>query len=94
MPFQRVLITGAAGTVGRLLAPRLRRPGRLLRLMDVVACDAVLPDEPCEVVIGSITDPLVMGQACAGVDAVIHLAAPAARSLIAQLFPTHRSETT
>jgi uronate dehydrogenase len=74
MPDHRVLITGASGTVGRLLAPRLQRPGRVLRLMDVVACDDVLPGEPVEVVIGSITDPVPMEQACADVDAVIHLA--------------------
>jgi uronate dehydrogenase len=32
----RLLVTGSAGHVGRLLRPRLARPDRELRLLDVV----------------------------------------------------------
>jgi nucleoside-diphosphate-sugar epimerase len=35
MADQRVLITGAAGIVGTIMRSRLRRPGRVLRLLDV-----------------------------------------------------------
>ncbi|MER6871206.1 NAD(P)-dependent oxidoreductase, partial [Amycolatopsis sp. NPDC000673] len=35
MPDQRVLITGSAGVVGTLMRPRLRRDGRVLRLLDL-----------------------------------------------------------
>ena len=32
---ERVLVTGAAGVVGTLMRPRLRRRGRVLRLLDL-----------------------------------------------------------
>ncbi|ANY08334.1 NAD-dependent epimerase/dehydratase family protein [Pseudonocardia sp. HH130630-07] len=69
----RVLITGAAGIVGTILRPRLRRPGRTLRLLDIG--DQVPPgaDEQVELVTGSVTDPAAMAAACDGVDAVLHL---------------------
>ncbi|MGV9802132.1 NAD-dependent epimerase/dehydratase family protein [Mycobacterium sp. NPDC003449] len=67
---QTVLITGASGGLGRLMRPRLARPGRVLRLLDLVAPDA---GEDTEVLQGSVTDEQAMRDACAGVDAVIHL---------------------
>jgi uronate dehydrogenase len=71
---ERVLVTGAAGVVGTLMRPRLRRPGRVLRLLDLVPLEAdpaVGDDE--ELLIGSVTDPETMARACDGVDAIIHL---------------------
>lgn len=65
-----VLITGAAGAIGSMLRPRLARPGRVLRLLDVAALTAG-PGE--EVIRASITDMAAMTSACAGADAVIHL---------------------
>ncbi|MGI5128817.1 NAD-dependent epimerase/dehydratase family protein [Pseudonocardia sp. CA-107938] len=73
MADQRVLITGSAGIVGTLMRPRLRRAGRVLRLLDVVPQPEPEPGEAVELITGSVTDPEVMAQACAGVDAVIHL---------------------
>lgn len=67
---QRVLITGAAGGMGTLLRPRLARPDRVLRLLDVAP---VPPGDDVEVVTGSVMDPEVMAAACAGVDVLIHL---------------------
>jgi len=72
-----IVITGAAGRIGSMLRPRLARPGRRLRLLDV----APVPDLPGaaagqaaeEAVTGSVTDLAVMTAACAGADAVIHL---------------------
>jgi uronate dehydrogenase len=69
----RILITGAAGGVGTLLRPRLRREGRVLRLLDIAPLPAAGPGEAVELVGGSITDPAVMTRACRDVDAVIHL---------------------
>jgi hypothetical protein len=66
-----ILITGAAGHIGSMLRPRLARPGRVLRLLDVAAMTAG-PDE--EVVRGSVTDLAAMTEACAGASALIHLA--------------------
>ncbi|HEX6356176.1 NAD(P)-dependent oxidoreductase [Actinophytocola sp.] len=65
-----VLITGAAGGMGTLLRPRLARPGRVLRLLDVVE---VPPGEGVEVITASVTDPEAMLAACDGVDAIVHL---------------------
>ncbi len=71
---ERVLVTGAAGVVGTLMRPRLRKAGRTLRLLDLAP---LRPDptagEAEEILEGSVTDPDAMKAACDGVDAVIHL---------------------
>ena len=66
-----VVITGAAGLVGSMLRPRLARPGRMLRLLDIAPLTAG-PGE--EVIQASVTDLDAMTEACRGADAVIHLA--------------------
>jgi uronate dehydrogenase len=66
-----ILITGAAGSIGGMLRPRLRRPERRLRLLDLVPLQAG-PGE--ETVQASITDLHELTAACAGADAIIHLA--------------------
>jgi len=69
-----ILITGAAGRIGTMLRPRLARPGRTLRLLDTAPLPA--PARPGEEsVTASVTDLAALTAACAGVDAVIHLAA-------------------
>ena len=66
----RILITGAAGGVGTLLRPRLARPGRTLRLLDIVELEAREGEEALR---ASVTDLDAMTRACADVDAVVHL---------------------
>ncbi|WP_410605286.1 NAD-dependent epimerase/dehydratase family protein [Amycolatopsis sp. lyj-90] len=73
MADQRVLITGSAGIVGTLMRPRLRRSGRVLRLLDLAAQPEAAGGEDVELITASVTDPEAMAKACAGVDAVIHL---------------------
>lgn len=73
MADQRVLITGAAGIVGTIMRSRLRRPGRVLRLLDLADQPAAEVGEDVELIIGSVTDPATMAEACAGADALIHL---------------------
>ncbi|MFI5564647.1 NAD-dependent epimerase/dehydratase family protein [Amycolatopsis japonica] len=73
MADQRVLITGSAGIVGTLMRPRLRRSGRVLRLLDLAAQPEATGGEDVELITASVTDPEAMAKACAGVDAVIHL---------------------
>jgi hypothetical protein len=68
-----VLITGAAGRIGSMLRPRLARPGRTLRLLDIAALTPG-PGTGEEAVRASVTDLSAMTAACAGADAVIHLA--------------------
>jgi uronate dehydrogenase len=70
---QRVLITGSAGIVGTLMRPRLRKPGRVLRLLDLAEQAPAGAGEAVELVTGSVTDPDTMAAACAGADALIHL---------------------
>ncbi|HEV3169396.1 MAG TPA: NAD(P)-dependent oxidoreductase [Actinocrinis sp.] len=66
-----ILITGAAGGVGTLMRPRLARPGRTLRLLDIAPLEPAGEGE--ETVRASITDLEAMTRACDGVEAVIHL---------------------
>jgi uronate dehydrogenase len=67
----RLLITGAAGNMGRLLRPLLRRDDRVLRLADRVEIDDPAPGD--ETVLVDVTDPTAVGKACQDVDAVLHL---------------------
>lgn len=67
----RILMTGGAGAVGSMLRSRIARPGRALRLLDVV--DVADPGPGEEVVAASVTDLDAVTRACADVDAVVHL---------------------
>jgi uronate dehydrogenase len=74
---RRVLITGGAGRIGSVLKERLAG-GYAVRSFDVV------PQEPVdgvETVRGLIGDLDAMVEACAGVDAVVHLAGIPSESL-------------
>lgn len=65
-----LLITGAAGGVATLLRPRLARPDRMLRLLDIAL---VAPGAGEDVVTASVTDLDALTEACRGMDAVLHL---------------------
>src|SRR4051794_10506699 len=71
MTENRLLVTGAAGNMGRLLRPLLRVPGRVLRLADVVEVDDVVDGEESMVV--DVTDASAVAKAVQDVDAVLHL---------------------
>ena len=60
-----------AGLVGSMLRPRLARPDRTLRLLDIAPLEAG-PGE--EAVQASVTDLEAMTAACRGAAAIIHLA--------------------
>src|SRR5919198_4324428 len=72
-----VLITGGAGSVGRLLVSRLRQHGHAVRVFDLPGMDYAGLEgvSGIEVFKGDITNADTVRQAVAGVDAVIHLAA-------------------
>ena len=73
-PPEIVVVTGAAGRIGRMLRGRLARPGRVLRLLDtapLVPGPGPGPGE--EAIEASVTDLAAMTAACAGAAAVIHL---------------------
>ncbi|MCX5214716.1 NAD(P)-dependent oxidoreductase [Kitasatospora sp. NBC_00240] len=70
---ERIVLTGAAGGMGRLMRPRLARPGRSLRLVDIAPLAPPDPDEDVDTVQASVADLPAMERACEGADALIHL---------------------
>ena len=69
--FGRLLLTGAAGTLGRELRARLRAHCDVLRVSDRVALTPAAAGE--EVVIAELDDAVAVRNLLEGVDAVVHL---------------------
>jgi uronate dehydrogenase len=69
---QRILITGAAGQIGKSLRAGLRGAYPLIRLVDVAPLAAAAYGE--EVMAADIRDMAAMERATAGIDCVVHLA--------------------
>lgn len=69
--FGRLLLTGAAGSLGRELRPRLARCCKTLRLSDRAEMGAAGPGE--EVVVAALEDKTAMLGLLHEVDAVVHL---------------------
>ncbi len=65
-----VLVTGAGGSLGRVLVPQLAERGDAVRLFDSRPVDL-----PFETVVGDIRDADAVREAMRGVDAVVHGAA-------------------
>lgn len=68
----RVLITGAAGHIGRVLRKGLQGHYSLVRLADIASQEPAGRGE--EVVSTDITDPIQLAGAMEGIDCVVHLA--------------------
>ena len=71
-PRKKLLITGAAGTVGTALRKQLRGRYALRLLLHTTIPDDLEPQD--EVVIADVTNLGAMLEATAGVDAIVHLA--------------------
>ncbi len=69
---QRILITGAAGQIGKALRTGLRGSYPLIRVLDVAPLGAAVDGE--EVLTADIRDMAAMEKATAGIDCVVHLA--------------------
>ena len=69
--FERLLLTGAAGALGKVLRPRLKPLCRILRISDIEAMDAAGAGEEC--VVAALQDSAAIDALVAGVDAVVHL---------------------
>ncbi len=67
---RRVLVTGAAGLLGRFVVDELVRHGYSVRGFDRRAGQASI-----EWRVADVTDPAAVGEAVAGMDAVLHIAA-------------------
>jgi uronate dehydrogenase len=70
-PFNRLLLTGAAGGLGKVLRQSLRPYAKVLRLSDISemapAIDASEEVQPCD-----LSDKLAVHQLVEGVDAILH----------------------
>ncbi len=68
--FERLLLTGAAGGLGRELRPRLRRLARVLRLSDVAEMAAPAAGE--EVMTAALQDADAVERIVSGCQAIVH----------------------
>jgi farnesol dehydrogenase len=71
----RVLLTGATGFLGRTVARRLAARGHALRVLARPTSRLEGLPDGFEVAAGDVTDPLSLGAAAEGCDAVLHMAA-------------------
>jgi uronate dehydrogenase len=69
--FERLLLTGAAGGLGRVLRPRLKRLCRVLRASDIAAMDPAGEGE--EVVVAQLQDAAAVDALVDGTTAIVHL---------------------
>lgn len=69
--FDRLLLTGAAGGLGRVLRPRLKARCRVLRVSDIADLGAAGPDE--ELMPAPLQDKAAVMALLQGVQAVVHL---------------------
>ena len=72
-----ILITGGAGSVGRLLVARCRADHHTVRVFDLPGCDftGLEGKAGIEIIKGDITDPGTVATAVQGTSAILHLAA-------------------
>jgi uronate dehydrogenase len=87
----RVLVTGAAGSIGRALVAGLPEHGHTVRGLDRVS----LPDDLTDVdhTVGDLRDEAVLDAALAGVDGVVHLAAIPSETSYAESVDSHVTGT-
>ncbi|MTV41037.1 NAD-dependent epimerase/dehydratase family protein [Duganella radicis] len=69
-PFNRLLLTGAAGNLGKVLRPRIAAWAEIVRVSDVAAMAPAQAGE--EVVRCDLSDKAAVNQLMRGVDAVLH----------------------
>lgn len=87
----RVLVTGAAGSIGRVVVPGLARAGHQVRGLDL----ADQPGAACELgtVTGDCTDADVAAAAVEDVEAVVHLAGDPGEGSLAHSLASHAVST-
>jgi uronate dehydrogenase len=82
-----ILITGAAGHIGRILRRELAGRYARIRVLDRVACDPLAAGE--EAMIGDIADIAIVERAMAGIDGVIHMAGVPREASFEDLLPAN-----
>jgi uronate dehydrogenase len=83
----RILITGAAGRIGRSLRAKLAGRYPLIRLLDRLPIDDCGPGE--EAVAGDIADLGLVERAMEGIDGVIHMAGVPYEGTFDEMLPTN-----
>jgi uronate dehydrogenase len=68
---RRILLTGAAGSIGSSLRKNLLRDGEVFRLCDIAP---IVDDGEDDIAIGDLADPAFAAEVCRDVDAVVHMA--------------------
>ncbi|MBV8604846.1 MAG: NAD(P)-dependent oxidoreductase [Pelomonas sp.] len=85
--FKRLLLTGAAGNIGRVLRPRLKAYCDVLRVSDIGAMDAAGPGE--EVVPADLADKAAVHALLEGVDAVLHFGGVSVEKSFEEILPAN-----
>lgn len=86
----RVLVTGAAGSIGRVVVPGLEQAGHHVRGLDLMD---TCPTSALGSLTGDCADPVVAGAAVDGVDAVVHLAGTPGEGSLAHSLTSHTIST-
>jgi uronate dehydrogenase len=93
--FDTLLLTGAAGSLGRVLAPALRGLCRTLQLSDLPAALAALPLQPGdEARPADLADAAAMDALLHGVQAVVHLGGVSVEGPFAPILAANLAGTT
>ncbi len=71
-----ILVTGGCGFIGTHLCHALVNAGQRVRVLDDLSTGRAggIP-EAAELIVGDVADPVAVGEAMAGVDGIVHLAA-------------------
>jgi uronate dehydrogenase len=84
---ERLLLTGAAGGLGRVLRPRLRDWARQVRISDRASCGSAEAGE--EVVLADLADKAAVHELVRAVDVVLHFGGVSLESPFEQLVPAN-----
>lgn len=85
--FSRLLLTGAAGGLGKELRPRLKAYCDVLRLSDITELGQAAPGE--EVMPAALQDKAAVDALLKGVDAVVHLGGVSTEHAFEQILPAN-----
>jgi uronate dehydrogenase len=85
--FQRLLLTGAAGGLGKVLRPRLRAHADTLRVSDISALDPAQAGE--ETVICDLADHAAVDAMVQGCDAIVHLGGVSVEKSFEEVMPAN-----
>jgi uronate dehydrogenase len=86
-PFARLLLTGAAGGLGRVLRPRLKAHCTALRLSDIADLGSAAPGE--ELMPAPLEDKAAVHRLLGGVDAVVHMGGVSTEHSFEQVLPAN-----